>query len=345
MFKIFQNFSIYTVRTAELKKFCDFVEINYRELQSHSKTRWLSLLPSVERVLQMYPALQSYFKSISQPPKFLWKFFSHDFSEAFLYFVHSFMAIFHEKIEVVEREKNSVLEVVRAIDKLLEVLNEKIKSRFIPHSTKLILNKLREQCEDKQCDEFIENAVGVYKASKKYLELWTESFSELKVFKWLDFDEDTELEYESIEETIDFLKVKRVSIDDSIIFDQFVNLKCFLKQKNAEFFHLSASAKISEFFKKNKNKSSCSELLKVAEFFFSIPAHNATVERIFSLINIQWSDERNKLYLKTVRHIVTVQFNLKHFTRKEFYNHLLLPENLPLLRKVGSNEKYSKQSE
>ena len=33
------------LRTHELKEFCEFVEVEFRNLLSHSKTRWLSLLP------------------------------------------------------------------------------------------------------------------------------------------------------------------------------------------------------------------------------------------------------------------------------------------------------------
>lgn len=63
IFKIYQFFHIYTVRTEELKKYCDFVEIEYRQLLPHSRTRWLSLFPGIERLLQMFPALKSYFLS------------------------------------------------------------------------------------------------------------------------------------------------------------------------------------------------------------------------------------------------------------------------------------------
>lgn len=59
--KIFNYFSIYTVRTEKLKEFCDFVNINYRNLLYHSKTRWLSLFPAINRILQMYPSLKSLF--------------------------------------------------------------------------------------------------------------------------------------------------------------------------------------------------------------------------------------------------------------------------------------------
>ena len=47
IFKIYQYFHIYTVRTEQLKEYCDFVDIEYRKLLSHSKTRWLSLFPGI----------------------------------------------------------------------------------------------------------------------------------------------------------------------------------------------------------------------------------------------------------------------------------------------------------
>jgi hypothetical protein len=49
--KLYNYFSIYTVRVAQLEEFCDFVDVEYRKLLGYSKTRWLALLPAVERVL------------------------------------------------------------------------------------------------------------------------------------------------------------------------------------------------------------------------------------------------------------------------------------------------------
>jgi hypothetical protein len=47
--KIFNYFEIYTIRTEKLKEFCSFVDINHQTLLSHLRTRWLSLMPAVER--------------------------------------------------------------------------------------------------------------------------------------------------------------------------------------------------------------------------------------------------------------------------------------------------------
>lgn len=79
--KLYNYFSIYTVRVAELEKFCDFVDVEYCKLLGYSRTRWLALLPAVERVLQMFSALKSYFMSIKQCPDVLKKFFENPLSE------------------------------------------------------------------------------------------------------------------------------------------------------------------------------------------------------------------------------------------------------------------------
>lgn len=72
---------MYTVRTEELKDYCEFVAVEYRQLLYHSKTRWLSLFPGNQRLLQMLPALKSFFLSQEKPPTVIRNFFENDLSE------------------------------------------------------------------------------------------------------------------------------------------------------------------------------------------------------------------------------------------------------------------------
>lgn len=50
---LYNHFSIFTVRVEKLKEFCDFVGTEFKMLLYHSKTRWLSLLPAVNRILEI----------------------------------------------------------------------------------------------------------------------------------------------------------------------------------------------------------------------------------------------------------------------------------------------------
>ena len=65
IYKTYQYFCIYTVSAEELKDYCYFVDIEYRKLLSHRVTRWLSLYPSLSRMLQMYPALSLVYTNLN----------------------------------------------------------------------------------------------------------------------------------------------------------------------------------------------------------------------------------------------------------------------------------------
>lgn len=50
-------------RREEFKEFQDFAEVNQLDILKHCQTRWLSLQKVVDRVLDQFPALLSYFTS------------------------------------------------------------------------------------------------------------------------------------------------------------------------------------------------------------------------------------------------------------------------------------------
>lgn len=132
----------------------NFVETEYKNLLSHSKTRFLSLFPAVERVLTLFAALKSYFISQEKTPKIIENFFRSDFSEIYLFFFHSFMSIFHEKIARIEKESNSVLEVLEIIDQVIKTLSERYSNRFLSLNVKTAFAKIRKEGQDKECDNF-----------------------------------------------------------------------------------------------------------------------------------------------------------------------------------------------
>jgi hypothetical protein len=61
--KVYKYFNTYSVRVEELKNFCDFAGNNYTKLVEHVNTRFLSLGPSIDRILSMFDGLRSYFLS------------------------------------------------------------------------------------------------------------------------------------------------------------------------------------------------------------------------------------------------------------------------------------------
>lgn len=137
--KIYNYFSVYTIRNESLKDFCDIAEIEYRKLLSHFKTRWLSLFPCIHRVLQMYPALKSYFQLQKYPPVLITSFFENPLNESYLWFVHSLMNVFHSTIEKIEKEKNNVIEIMDILESVENILLERKSEQFLPLKVKEIL--------------------------------------------------------------------------------------------------------------------------------------------------------------------------------------------------------------
>jgi len=45
------------------------------------------------------------------------------------------------------------------------------------------------------------------------------------------------------------------------------------------------------------------EFLRIVQFFFAVVSHNANVERVFSLMQSQWTKERNKMTVVTMKGI------------------------------------------
>jgi len=61
--KLYSYFYIYTVRVEEFKDFCIFVNVEYQKLLGHSKTRWLSLKPAIERIIKLFKTLKQWFST------------------------------------------------------------------------------------------------------------------------------------------------------------------------------------------------------------------------------------------------------------------------------------------
>ena len=60
---IHTHFYLSIKRKEQFKEICEFVDVSYKQILKHVETRWLSLLRVIGRVLNLWPALVSYFHS------------------------------------------------------------------------------------------------------------------------------------------------------------------------------------------------------------------------------------------------------------------------------------------
>lgn len=102
------------------------------------------------------------------------------------------------------------------------------------------------------------------------------------VIMWMDLSKTPD--WNDIEACIKYLGEKGVLIDDAKCFDQLTNLKKFTERCNSDgdFSDLQAHKKWTKYFERSKSTEFYSELLKIAQFLFAIPSHNANVESFFT---------------------------------------------------------------
>ena len=147
--------------------------------------------------------------------------------------------------------------------------------------------------------------------------------------------------WDEVSASVSYLRGRKVQVDDSKCFDQLCNLKTFVEANcdEGDFVAQLAHEKWVKYFNSCKSEECFSELLIIAEFSFAIPSHNANTERVFCLMQSQWTKKRNKLLVESVTGILFVQHNLKHMSCKEFHTYLSSQPNL--LKAISSSEKYA----
>lgn len=86
--KIYKHFYINTVRVEALKSICElYDEIEFSNLLGYANTRFLALAPAVNRILELFDPLKTYFQEFHGTPKILKSFFASPLSRLVLLFI------------------------------------------------------------------------------------------------------------------------------------------------------------------------------------------------------------------------------------------------------------------
>lgn len=153
----------------------------------------------------------------------------------------------------------------------------------------------------------------------------------------------TQPEWKNVELSLEYLTQKpKIEINEVFLFNQITTVRDIVKNEmiNSEDWKSKCPSEkwVVVFSKMEKEyPEQYSDVLKICEYIFAIPDHNANVERIFSLMEIQWTDERNRLLPETVEAILQCLVNYD-MTCDEMYDYLI--KTPQLLKAAKSNEKY-----
>lgn len=211
-------------------------------------------------------------------------------------------------------------------------METRISGKFIPIAVKNILRR--------QEDTDITKAamLDIYANALKCLKEWTVQFDKYRVFEWMNITEVPT--FTQIESSVEFLLDRNVGIDDVKCFDQLKALTNFIQENKGEdeYKDKLSHERWVKFFKSCVSIEQYSEFETMAQYLFAIPAHNANIERIFSLIKSQWTDERNRLLIESVKSIALLKYNFKCVSCENFF--YMIRNDRNFLERIRSGDKY-----
>lgn len=341
--KLYKYFYQYTVRVTQLKEFCEFADVEFKRLLSHGSTRFLSLMPALERILTQFLPLKLYFTSNENCPKLLADFFNDPVNELYILFVHGTLQMFQKTILKIEGNDINASEVFHAYSELISKLQERKNHTFLPFAAKQMLVKLK---AEENLDEamFKENISKFYDKCINYLNLWLSSFDKANIFAWANLGSDvTWDELEASGNCVNDVVPEAINLDD--LFDERASLSEILKTLMPKWNTLPEDQKLttvekwqSVFNVMKKTNISYTNLAKVVEFAMCLPGSSAPAERVFSIMGNIWCAERGRLSISVVRELLNVKIN-SNMSCSDFYDKI--KDNKQFLTKVISSEKYS----
>nr|XP_049699481.1 uncharacterized protein LOC126055228 [Helicoverpa armigera] len=329
--KLHNHFSYHAKRVAALKDFYEMREAEFAPVLRHVKTRWLSLLPAVERATKSFHILKDYFISLEEDecPTALWQFFNSDETEPYLTFYQNSLKVLQDAVLRLENETLLCFEGHEIMVELGKKLRQRIEDEFVGFTCSNLFKKLPADKVTKIKNE----CCTWYKNVLHYIETKYElKDSKLDLFKPFSLQDDS-FSYASMVKIIENCKIDSF-FDMDQLYEEVCNVKEVVKAAVANK-DLTALQKWHNIFKDNQD---ITNLQKLFSFMASIPVSNAATERVFSQANIIWSDTRNRLTLEHVKAEIQIKTNF-NMACSEFYNYVI--KNKAILKAAKSNEKYN----
>nr|CAD7462432.1 unnamed protein product [Timema tahoe] len=163
---------------------------------------------------------------------------------------------------------------------------------------------------------------GFYERCIAYLDLWENSFGNVKQLSWINLTKTNAVDWENAETSAEIinssLDVPDMKINNDQLFDELVLAKEYL-QSNWEQWKqeettrdviISSEEKCLRLFGHFKeNHIETPNLIKIVEYTFCLPG-TSPVERVFSLMNNAWTDDRGLMKESTVQGLMTCTINI-----------------------------------
>lgn len=234
------------------------------------------------------------------------------------------------------------MEVRHELMKIKTDLQDRKAHRFIGIETQNILRKLENAGDiaKHDVDSFISKAVGFYDSRLDYISLWDHS-EDVQSFDWVLLTRD--ILWEEVQESI--IVVQRISektvIDGNELFSQTMCVKRYATHETITRWtdeQMNAGLRWKDVFHHfSTQQIKFDQILLLVQFALALPGTNAPVERVFSIMNDMWTEDKSQMAPETVQSILLVRVNMQ-MNCIDF--HKKIKGNKQLLQSVHSSAKY-----
>jgi hypothetical protein len=331
--KIYAHFATSAKRVESLKSCYEFTDNDYESVRRHVPTRWLSLYPAIQRLIEHITPLKEYFIGLGTDEcphiinEFVWAEKTNNITipEMYLHLSSHLMQIFFSTIKIMEKTTTNATNIYDLMFKLLTQLENRLKYNFFGSKINENINYFDEEVKQ----QFLINAKNSYERAISYLKNHFDfEKSPFKMFSCLNLDSD--LSYEKI---LIIKKFLNIECNEDILFDEIISFNNYLNQKEVITENIETIDKIRKILLNNKFEN----LTKIIETVLSIPIGNDYTERVFSHLRRIWTNERSSMSLDLIKAEICIKNNFK-MNCFEFNSYV--KSNEKLLKSVKSNEKY-----
>ena len=145
--------------------------------------------------------------------------------------------------------------------------------------------------------------------------MWEVSYSPFKLFSWMNLRGTItwDMFERSLEDLIKICKPAGYDIDDNALFDEMTCVCNFVSREKVEQWNennVAVDSRWVQIFNDLQEREIIIPNLKmILQFLLAIPGTNAPVERVFSLMNSYWSDQKSRLSEETLEAVIIVKVN------------------------------------
>lgn len=252
--------------------------------------------------------------------------------ELYLYFTSHFLNVMKESILILEKNDITSAELHDVMVNLKDKLEIRIKDNFFGAKAFTYIKTLKSQEQQK----FKLEAINCYNRSLDYIkQYYNFEDSTTKLLSCLNIKKNNKL---CINEVFKLSNVLNVTVDFDRLYDEICSVNSILEKIDTK--TENENETLEKLWVKLFVNSNFIDLKLVVSKALSVPISNAFVERIFSIMEAVWRDDRNRMRVSLVKAELATRINFD-MNCDQFFKYLKKPEQSKFLKDASTQKKYS----